>query len=148
MNAARVFFDTNILLYIYTDADPVKQKIARELYRDHALSGAILLSTQVIQEFYVAASRKLALPGPTVRALTEALFDLPLVIVTPAQIRAAIDYELRYRISFWDSLILAAAEAGGAEMVYSEDLNHTQEYGRVVVRNPFLAKPENPGDNF
>jgi len=137
MNAARSFFDTNILLYLYSDADPDKQKRARELYREHALSGAILISTQVIQEFYAAATRKLAIPRPTVRELTEALFELPLVIVNPTHIHSAMDHELRYQISFWDSLILAAAEAGGAEVLYTENLNDGQQYGGILVRNPF-----------
>lgn len=137
MNAAKSFFDTNILLYIYSDADPGKQKRARELYRKQALSGAILVSTQVIQEFYAAATRKLALPRPTVRALTEALFELPLVIVTPTHIHSAMDKELQYQISFWNGLILAAAEAGGAEVLYTEDLNDGQQYGAVLARNPF-----------
>jgi len=137
MNAARSFFDTNILLYIYSDAAPDKQQRARQLYREHALSGAILISTQVIQEFYAAATRKLAMARPTVRELTEALFELPLVIVNPTHIRSAMDHELRYQISFWDGLILAAAEAGGAEVLYTEDLNDGQQYGGVLVRNPF-----------
>lgn len=140
MNVARSFFDTNILLYLYSDANPDKQKRARELYREQALSGTILVSTQVIQEFYAAATRKLAIPRPTVRALTEALFELPLVIVTPAHIHSAMDNELRYRISFWDGLILAAAEAGGAGVLYTEDLNDGQQYGAVLVRNPFAAQ--------
>ena len=137
MTAARSFFDTNILLYVYSDADPDKRKRARELYREQALSGTILISTQVIQEFYAAATRKLAMPQPTVRALAEALCELPLVIVTPAHIRSAMDKEVRYQISFWDGLILAAAEAGGAEVLYTEDLNDGQQYGRILVRNPF-----------
>ena len=139
MNAGKSFFDTNIFLYIYSDADPDKQQRARELYRERALSGSILVSTQVIQEFYAAATRKLGLPRPTVRALTEALFELPLVVVTPAHIRSAMDIELRYQLSFWDSLILAAAEAGGAEVLYTEDLNDGQQYGAVLVRNPFRS---------
>jgi predicted nucleic acid-binding protein len=139
MSAAKSFFDTNILLYVYSDADPDKQKRARELYREQALSGAILISTQVIQEFYAAATRKLAIPRPTVRALTEALFELPLVIVTPTHIHSAMDHELRYQISFWDGLILAAAEAGGAEVLYTEDLNHGQQYGGILARNPFRS---------
>ena len=137
--SARAFFDTNILLYIYSDTEPDKQKRARELYREQALSGAILISTQVIQEFHVAAIRKLVMPRPTVHALTEALFELPLVIVTPTHIRSAMDNELRYQISFWDGLILAAAEAGSAEVLYTEDLNDGQQYGRILVRNPFRS---------
>ena len=137
MTGARSFFDTNILLYIYSDANADKQKRARELYRDRGLSGAILISTQVIQEFYAAATRKLRMPLLTARTLTEALFELPLVIVTPAHIHSAMDHEARYQISFWDGLILAAAEAGSAEVLYTEDLNDGQQYGRVLARNPF-----------
>src|SRR5215471_13716372 len=139
MNAVRSFFDTNILLYVYSDADSVKQKRARDLYREQVLSGAILVSTQVIQEFYVAATRKLAMPRPAARALTEALSELPLVTVTSTHIRSAMDNEQRYQISFWDGLILAVAEAGGAEVLYTEDLNDGQKYGGVLVRNPFRS---------
>src|SRR5262249_14230044 len=67
-------------------------------------------ATHAAQEFYAAATRKLRMPQPTVRALADALLELPLVIVTPAHIRSAMDHELRYQISFWDGLILAAAE--------------------------------------
>ena len=144
MSAARSFLDTNILLYIYSDADPYKQERARELYREQAVSGAILVSTQVVQEFYAAATRKLRMPQPTVRALTDALLELPLVIVTPAHIRSAMDHELRYQISFWDGLILAAAEAGGAEVVYTEDLNHGQQYGGIRACNPFREDRRKP----
>ena len=124
---------------MYSDAIPDKQITARELYRKQALSGTLLVSTQVIQEFYAAATRKLGIPRATVRALTEAMFELPLVIVNPAHIRSALDNEARYHISFWDGLIVAAADAGGADVLYTEDLNHGQQYGAVVARNPFLS---------
>jgi predicted nucleic acid-binding protein len=121
----------------FSDADPDKQKRARDLFGEHALSGAILVSTQAIQEFYVAAAiRKLRLPGPTVRVVTEALFELPVITVTPAHIRPAMDNELRYGISFWDGLILAAAEAGGAEVLYTED------FGRLG--SAIWSKPPEP----
>lgn len=133
----RSFCDTYILLYLYSGADPVKQKRATELYREQAVSGAILISTQVVQEFYAAASRKLAIPRPTVRAMTEAVFELPLVIVNPSHIRSALDNEVRYRIPFRDGLILAAAEAGGAGVPYTEDFNNGRRSGSVLARNPF-----------
>jgi predicted nucleic acid-binding protein len=63
--------------------------------------------------------------------------DLPLVILGPSHITSAIQNEEQYRISFWDGLILAAAESGGAEVLYTEDLNHGQQYGTVFARNPF-----------
>jgi len=76
---------------------------------------------------------------PKLTEVVARLLDIPLVVVGPAQILTAIQIEERYNISFWDALILAAAESGGAEVVYSEDLNDGQQYGTVMVRNPFRA---------
>ena len=115
---------------------------AKDLFREHARAGRMLLSTQVVQEFYAAGSRKLGMPRPELRDATAALLDLPLIVVGPPQIMSAIQNEERYQISFWDSLILAAAESGGAEVLYTEDLNDGQQYGSVLVRNPFRS-PEN-----
>ena len=137
MNAGKAFFDTNVLLYMYSSADVRKQARARDLYRECALANRILLSTQVVQEFFVAGLRKLTLPRQQVREVTAAFLDSPLVTVGPSHIRAAIENEDRYNISFWDALIVAAAESGSAEVLYTEDLNDGQQYGAVLVRNPF-----------
>jgi predicted nucleic acid-binding protein len=137
MSAGRAFFDTNLLLYMYSAADPAKQARATSLYREYALSGRILLSTQVVQEFFVAGLRKLALPRRTVRELATKFLDSPLVVIGPIQIRSAMEHGDRYQMSFWDALILAAAEAGGADVLFTEDLNHGQRYGTVLVQNPF-----------
>ena len=137
MNDGKAFFDTNVLLYMYGGAESAKQERAQELFRRYAQSSQILLSTQVVQEFYVAGSRKLGMPRGELGDVIRALLDLPLVIVGPALILSAMGTETRYRISFWDALILTAAEAGGAEVLYTEDLNHGQQYGAVTVQNPF-----------
>jgi predicted nucleic acid-binding protein len=79
------------------------------------------------------------MPRPELRDATAALLDSPLIIVGPLQITSAIQNEERYRISFWDALILAAAESGGAAILYTEDLNDGQQYGTVLVRNPFRS---------
>ena len=142
MNGAKAFFDTNVLLYMY-GGDVGKRARAKELFRQHSLTGRMLLSTQVVQEFYAAGSRKLGMPRRELRDATAALLDSPLIVVGPSQITAAIQNEERYRISFWDALILAAAESGGAKVLYTEDLNHGQQYGTVLVRNPFRS-PDNP----
>ena len=136
MNGAKAFFDTNVLLYMY-GGDTAKQARAQELFRQHAQNGSILLSTQVVQEFYAAGSRKLGMPRLELRDLVAALLNSPLVIVGPSQIVAAIQNEERYKISFWDALIVAAAESGGAGVLYTEDLNHGQHYGAVLAQNPF-----------
>ena len=68
------------------------------------------------------------------------MLDSPLIAVGPAHIRAAMDHAEHYKdISFWDALILAAAESGGAEVLYTEDLNDGQQYGAVLVHNPFWS---------
>ncbi len=138
MSVGRAFFDTNVLLYVYSNTDPRKQARALALYDEHAPKGRMLLSTQVVQEFFVSALRKLRLPRQQVREITYTLLDSPLVIIEPFHIRTAMDTSERYQISFWDALILAAAESGGADVLFTEDLNHGQRYGRVLAQNPFL----------
>ena len=139
MNGGRAFFDTNVLLYMYSSADVRKQTRARNLYSEYALSGRILLSTQVVQEFFAAWLRKLKLPPKQGQEVTTAFLDLPLVIVGPSHIRAAMEKAGQYNISLWDALILAAAEAGGAEVLYTEHLNDGQRYGAVTACNPFVG---------
>jgi predicted nucleic acid-binding protein len=139
MSAAKAFFDTNVLLYMYSTADKAKQTRAQELFQDQSRTGGIVLSTQVVQEFYAAGLRKLAMPRGPLREAVEKLLALPLVLIGSSHILKAIENEEQYRISFWDGLILAAAESGGVEILYTEDLNHGQQYGAVEVRNPFHA---------
>jgi predicted nucleic acid-binding protein len=132
----RAFLDTNVLLYLY-GGDAAKRARAQELVREYSRDGRILVSTQVVQEFYAAGSRKLGMPRRELREAAAALLDLPLVTIGPSHILAAIETEGRYQISFWDALILTAAESGGATVVFTEDLNDGQHYGAVQVRNPF-----------
>jgi predicted nucleic acid-binding protein len=143
MNGGKAFFDTNVLLYMY-GSERGKQARAKELFREYALAGRLLLSTQVVQEFYAAGSRKLCMPRTELRDATAALLDCPLVIVGPSEITSAIQNEERYQISFWDGLILAAAESGGSEVLFTEDLNNGQQYGKVRARNPFRSPVSTP----
>jgi predicted nucleic acid-binding protein len=107
------------------------------LFQECASSGRILLSTQVVQEFYVAGVRKLGLPRQELRDAALALLELPLVKVSESHIVQALRNEELYGISFWDALIVAAAESGGAGVLYTEDLSDGQKYGSVMVQNPF-----------
>ncbi len=137
MNGGRAFFDTNVLLYMYAGSDRHKQRRATDLFRECARAGQILVSTQVVQEFYAAGSRKLRIPRREVCQAAAALLELPMVIIDQSHIAAAIEGEERHQIAFWDALILAAAESGGAEVLFTEDLNDGQRYGTVLARNPF-----------
>lgn len=139
MSAARAFFDTNVLLYMY-GADARKRARARSLFVELARARNLLLSTQVVQEFYAAGSRKLGIPRERLRKTALDFLKLPLIINGPHQLARALENEELYTISFWDALILAAAEAGRAQLLYTEGLSHGQQYGSVLVRNPFLTE--------
>jgi predicted nucleic acid-binding protein len=132
------FLDTNILVYAALGRGPeeTKRAAAAELMGTTEFG----VSTQVLQEFYTAVTRKPDRRLSPARAL-EWIDDLeqqPCAIVDKPLIKTAIELSWRYRISYWDGAILAAAERLGAEIVYTEDLNHGQTYGPVRVVNPFL----------
>ena len=103
-------------------------------------SAAFCTSAQVLQEFFVTVVRKAANPLPVSDALNwvEQLAIFPCQAIDHRLVRVAIELSERYKVSYWDAAILAAAEALGAHTVYSEDLNHGQRYGRVQVLNPFV----------
>jgi predicted nucleic acid-binding protein len=100
----------------------------------------MLLSTQVLQEFYVAVTRKLApaLAPETAYHAVRDLATLPLVLVDAGMVLAAIQGGQEHQLSFWDSLIVRAAVEGGAGVLYSEDFQHGRDFGGLRVENPFL----------
>jgi predicted nucleic acid-binding protein len=136
---SRTFLDTNVLVYLFDADAPGKQARAREVLAKALERGAVVVSTQVLQEFYVTATRKLARPLPAAEAegALRRLIELPVVQVDPEMILAAAVSRRRDRISFWDALILVAASAAGCGEVFSEDLQHGRSFGRVRVVNPF-----------
>jgi predicted nucleic acid-binding protein len=135
----KTFFDTNILVYAFDAGAPAKRKKAVQLLSEHAVAGEVLISTQVLQEFYVAVTRKLAQPLPEESALaaTRELTAFPTVNVDANLVLAAIRSSQEHRISFWDALIIEAARSGGASVLYSEDLNDGQIFDGATVKNPF-----------
>lgn len=137
----RVFFDTNILVYLF-DADAAKKKeqaLAR--FETEASAGLVLLSTQVLQEFYVAVTRKLAVPleAETAEAVVRSLSALPIIGIDADRIIAAIGRSRRMQLSFWDALIIETALAGGADRLLTEDLQHGQIIDGLKIENPFLT---------
>lgn len=137
MSGDKSFFDTNVLLYMYSAADPGKQAIAQRVFEECAAGNQIIISTQVVQEFHSVGTRKLKLAKDQVRPLTTGLLDLPMVEIGAVHILMALEYEDQYQLSFWDALILAAANWAEVLVLYSEDLNHGQLYDGVRVVNPF-----------
>ena len=96
-----------------------------------------MISTQVIQEFYSAGTRKLGLEPSRAYELLVDLCRLRVVSIGCSHILRATEIERRFAVSFWDALILSAAQAAGASLLFSEDLQHGQKYGEVQVQNPF-----------
>lgn len=132
------FLDTNILIYaaLGRGLEEKKRATAADLIRRTNFG----TSAQVLQEFYTVVIRKPDLPLTPARALEwiEELEQQPCAAIDASLVKVAILISQRYRIAYWDGAILAAAEQLGAEIVYTEDLNHGQSYGSVRVINPFL----------
>jgi len=137
------FVDTNILVYAHDRLSGLKHDRARALVQRLWETGEGVLSTQVLQEFCVSLRRKVSNPVPTekLRQLVSNYLTWQIVVNTPDSTLRALEIEERYQISFWDALILQAAESGGAEVIYSEDLNAGQTYSGVRVLNPFVNTP-------
>jgi len=138
--SGKAFLDTNIFIYIYDSREPVKQSIADNLVRGLAIEGEAVISYQVIQEFFNWALVK----GPVKMPHEEAQLYLattfrPLMVVPSsfALVSDAIRIQERYRLSWYDSLIVSAAQQAGCHTLYSEDLQHGQQFGSVTVRDPF-----------
>lgn len=143
--SGKTFVDTNILIYAHDKDAGLKQQIARERLRSLWEERRGVLSTQVLQEFYVNATRKLRTPLSRIdaRAVVDVYAPWCADGITPADLSAAFRIEDEARIGFWDALIVAVARRSGAELVLSEDLNAGQAIAGLVVENPF-TEPKTP----
>ena len=134
----KAFLDTNILVYAHEPDMGIKHKRARALIEQLWNTGAGVLSTQVLQELCVNLRRKMAKPW-TVEDTRNLILDYmnwQIVVNTPDSIIEALAIEANYQISFWDALIIHAAESSGAAILYSEDLSDGRTYASVRVVNP------------
>lgn len=134
----KYFVDTNILVYAHDSQQGSKHARARALLEVLWENGTGALSTQVLQELTVNLRRKTARPLSTkeTRKVIEDYARWEVVVNTAESVLEALDLEGRYRISFWDALIVQAAGSCGAAVLYSEDLADGQSYGGVRVVNP------------
>jgi predicted nucleic acid-binding protein len=137
----KYFVDTNILIYAHDRSTGLKHERARQLVERLWISGQGVLSTQVLQELCINLRRKIARPLPVeeVRGLIQDYLSWEIVVNTPASVLQALEIEVRYKTSFWDALVLQAAESSGAAILYSEDLAAGQKYGPVRVINPLTG---------
>jgi predicted nucleic acid-binding protein len=140
------FVDTNILVYAHDSAAGAKHERAKALVEQLWQQRTGAISTQVLQELAVNLRRKVAtsLSAKAVQEIVADYLTWQVVVNDGAAILEAIDFEERYRISFWDALIVQAAHNAGAEVLYSEDLSDGQRYGNVMVENPFIDRVHEP----
>ena len=134
------FFDTNVLIYAEDASAPAKQKRAAALWSKHFRAGTALLSVQVLQEYFSAVTRKLALDAGVAQRRVEVLSTALVITFDAADVVSAIELHRLYATSFWDALILHAARIGGAAVLYSEDFQHEAILASVRIVNPFLPE--------
>ena len=133
----RSFLDTNILIYTDDADSPEKQQIALRLVESGWDSGNLVLSTQVLQEYFSAATRKLGVDPEAAQRKIQLLAHLEVASIAHEDILLAIDIHRLNRVSFWDALIVRMAQKTACSVLYSEDMNAGQTLSGVRIVNPF-----------
>lgn len=133
------FVDTNILVYAHDEDEPVKRQVAIDLLTE--VRGHMVISAQVLAEFWVTVTRKLARPLPPDIAAAQLADLLPAAtVVTDADLVAeAAQLSIANQLSLWDAMIIRAAVRGGCDTLYTEDLQHGFVHEAVQVVNPFAG---------
>jgi predicted nucleic acid-binding protein len=134
----KIFIDTNILVYSLDQHDHTKMNKARLLLQNIQANSIGVISTQVMQEFYVAATKKMNADPVVVKGILTRLSNFELISITPELIFSAIDCSILNRLSFWDALIIATGASANCKEIWTEDLNHDQVILGVRICNPFL----------
>lgn len=139
MSAERVFIDTNVIVYAYDRDAGRKRDLARGILADLWNASGGILSLQILQEFFVTVTKKIRSPlsAAAAREIVEDYLSWEVVLNDGESVLAAIDIHAAEKISFWDALVIVAAEKGGADILLSEDLGAGRKFGSVTVRNPF-----------
>jgi predicted nucleic acid-binding protein len=134
---ARSFIDTNVLVYTDDHDAPAKQKRALQLIVDCRRTRTGVLSTQILQEYFVAATLKLGVAADVARQKAVLFGRLRVVTIGVDDILAAIDLHRLHNVSFWDALVIRAAQASGCARLYTEDLQDSRQFDGLEIVNPF-----------
>ncbi len=135
---SKIFIDTNLFVYSIDQKEPEKKEQARQILKKIVNIHQPVISTQVIKEFYVVATTKLKAEQLIVKNIIHNFRNMEVVNNDLELIEQAIDISVISKLSFWDSLIIAAAEKANCEFVFSEDFNAGQTYRGVMVVDPFI----------
>jgi predicted nucleic acid-binding protein len=140
--ADRAFVDTNVFLYLFDPDSPAKRAIAEELLRTGAADRGLVVSTQVMQEFYSVATGKLAraVPAEDAERALALMRTLEVVVVDPDLVQAGAARSRRDTINFWDALIVETALKYGCDRLISEDMQDGRDFDGLLVENPFRRR--------
>lgn len=133
----KLFIDSNVLVYLFSHSEPEKQTTCARLIEHFNASNQLVWSTQVIQEFYQTMTKKFGKDPLKVKEALSLFQNFELFTNDRAAIENAIDIQVLYRFSFWDSLILSAAQMSKCNYLISEDLQSGQQVKSIKVISPF-----------
>ena len=139
--SGKFFVDTNILIYAHDLDAGQKNKISRDIIRNLWENRLGVISTQVLQEFYVNVTRKIENPlkKSQARGVIESYLAWPVELNDVRTVLSASEIEERHMLSFWDAMIIASARRANAEKIITEDLNHGQQIEGILIDNPFVS---------
>ena len=137
---SKVFLDTNILLYSYDNSDKKKRDRCRTLLKKTVHDGNGVISTQVMQEFYSISTRKFGMDPLFAKEVLASFEQFETVIISPSLIHSAADCQILSQLSFWDALVVVAAESARCDALWTEDMNSGQVIRGVRVENPLKSK--------
>ncbi|MFH0919431.1 MAG: PIN domain-containing protein [Fibrobacterota bacterium] len=135
---SKVFVDTHVLVYAFDQADSIKMKTARQCLYTLEKNGNGVISTQVLQEFYVALVQKLKVDPLSTKAVLHSFRHFETIQITSDLIEEAVDCSVLKKYSFWDSLIVVCAEQARCQTLWTEDFQHGQVVRGVKIVNPFI----------
>jgi predicted nucleic acid-binding protein len=136
------YLDTKVLIYLFDKDSPNKAAVARQLYSRLVREKSGLVSVQVLQEFFVTLSKKFTVtlsPDDVEKEVRDLSVLLKVIETDVALVLDSITLSRRYRLSFWDGLIIQAALRGGASVLYTEDLQDGQVIDALTIKNPFAG---------
>ena len=139
--SGKIFVDTNILIYAHDLDAGRRNEISAAILRELWEKRLGVISTQVLQEFYVNLTRKIEnpLPKSKARGIIESYLAWPVELNDVRTVLSASEIEERHMLSFWDAMIVASARKAKAEKIITEDLNHGQEIEGILIENPFVS---------
>lgn len=136
----RRFFDTNILVYAQDGRDPAKRALAQSLVAEAIEDEELVVSTQVLAEFYATVLRRKILAPASALALVRLWSENDVVPQTPELLLHGLELQQAHSLSVWDALVIRAAIEARCDILLSEDLQAGRRFGELEIVNPFLGK--------